>query len=215
MRKIYGIIIAIAVIISTFANSAIFSYAANKTIDGIEIEGEYLIHDIDQVHTRYVVVAKNISGKDLSVVAKFYARKDNGNPIKSVTDGASAVKDGQSFMLYGQFKNKDIEEAAGFSYDLTVSETDGCRYDSVGFSVEEDLDNALNVTGTNYSSEDVSCINVRSVFFKDGEAVAFDTVNIGDLGYLLRSGSTNTQKIGVLLPEYDDYLITYFVADDI
>ncbi|WP_026660664.1 hypothetical protein [Butyrivibrio sp. AC2005] len=215
MRKIYGLIIAIAVIISTFSNSTIISYAANKTAEGIKIEGEYLISDIDGIHTRYVVVAKNTSDKDLAVVAKFYALKANGNPIKSVTDGASAVKSGQSFMLYGQFKKKDIEDAASFSYEITVTETTGCRYDEVGFDIEAGLDNALEVTGTNYSSEDVGCINVRSVFFKDGEAVAFDTVNIGDAAYSLRSGSTNTQEIGVLLPEYDDYLVTYFVADEL
>ncbi|WP_026664802.1 hypothetical protein [Butyrivibrio sp. FC2001] len=215
MRRIYSLIIAIAVIISMFTSSAIISYAANQTADGIKIEGEYLISDIDGIHTRYVVVAKNVSDKDLSVIAKFYALKANGNPVKSVTDGASAVKKGQSFMLYGQFKNSDIEEATEFSYEITVKETDNCRYDAVGFDVEAGIDSALAVTGTNYSSEDVGCINVRSIFFKNGEAVAFDTVNIGDYGYSLRSGSSNTQEIGMLLPEYDDYLVTYSVASDL
>ncbi len=214
MRKIYGLIIAIAVIFSTFSFTFI-SYAANKTADGIKIEGEYLISDIDGIHTRYVVVAKNVSDKDLAVVAKFYALKPGGNPVKSVTDGASAIKSGQSFMLYGQFRNSDIEEAESFSYEITVNETDSCKYDAVSFNVEEGTDNVLEVTGTNYSSEDVSCINVRSVFFKDGEAVAFDTVNIGDCGYFLRSGSTNTQELGMLLPDYDDYIVTYSVADEL
>ncbi|WP_408070659.1 hypothetical protein [Butyrivibrio sp. JL13D10] len=215
MKKIYGLIAAIAVIISIFSTSSFVSYASNKTADGIAIDGEYLITDNDGMHTRYVLIAKNISGKDLSVMAKFHAQKVDGNHIKSVTDGTAAVKNGQSFMLYGQFKNDDIEEAGGFSYEISSEETDSCMYDAIGLDVKTGTDSALTITGTNYSSEDVACVNVRSVFLKNGTPVAFDTVNIGDCAYSLRSGSSNTQDLGILVPEYDDYIVTYSVANEL
>ncbi|WP_022763080.1 MULTISPECIES: hypothetical protein [unclassified Butyrivibrio] len=215
MRKIYGIIITIAVFISIFANSSFTITAASGQgmADGLQINGEYLIMDSDNLHSEYVVIATNKSGKDLSVVAKFFAVGGNGNPIKTVYDSASAIKNGQSFILYGQFKNSELKDVASYSYTLMTGITEDCKYDSVNVDVESQ-EGVLEVTGTNYSSEDTSLVNVRTIFFKDGSPVAFDHVNLGDSAYSLRSGSSNTQELGQLHPEYDNYLITYSVASD-
>ncbi|WP_029320654.1 hypothetical protein [Butyrivibrio sp. AE3004] len=216
MKRLYSIIISITAVISVFSGSAVISNAANNSNDanGLKINNEYKIEDADGLHIRYVVMATNTSGKDLEVFAVFNANASNGQIVKTVSDDAYAVKSGQSFMLYGQFKNSDIEDATDFSYDLKTSDTSLCRYDAVSLDVAKAEDNTLSVTGTNYSTEDIGCINVRTVFFKDGAPVAFDTVNIGDSGYLLRSGSSNTQELGMLLEDYDNYVVTYVAADD-
>ena len=160
------------------------------------------------------VVAKNISGDDLSVSADFYALNTNGTTAKRVSDSTDSIKDGQTFILYGQFKNSDIKEATGYSYKLSTKTAASCNYDAVNIDVSEGDNNSLCVTGTNYSAEDIGLVGIRAVFFKEGTPVAFDYVNIGDEAYTLHSGSSNTQSIGVLLDDYDDYILTYSIADD-
>ncbi|WP_026528679.1 hypothetical protein [Butyrivibrio sp. VCD2006] len=214
MRKIYGIIITIAVVISIFSDSALISTAANNS-DGIQINGEYLISDTDGMHSEYVLIAKNISGIDLTVTANFFAASSESDTVKAVSDTAPAIKNGQTFILYGQFKNSDLENASGISYKLTTAATNSCKYDAVNVDASANEDGVLEITGTNYSSEDVSLVNVRTVFFKDGTPVGFDHVNLGDSAYSFRSGSSNSQELGMIHPEYDNYIITYTVADEL
>ena len=56
---------------------------------------------------------------------------------------------------------------------------------------------------------DIQSVGVRSVFMKNGRAVAFDTVNIADAGITFHGGSTNSQIIGTRAGDYDDMIITY------
>ena len=216
MRNIYGIIITISLFFSIFANSSFVANAASGqgVTEGLQINAEYLIRDTDGMHSEFVVIATNNSGEDLCVSADFHAVASNNSPIKTVSDEASAVKNGQSFILYGQFKNDDVVDASSFTYELMTDSTDDCKYDSVNVDVAADEDGVLEVTGTNYSSEDISLVNVRTVFFKDGKPVAFDHVNLGDSAYSFRSGSSNTQELGMLHPEYDNYILTYSVAGE-
>ena len=207
--------IVISEILSIFANSShILNAASSNGNDGIQINAEYLISDIDGMHSEYVVIAKNTSGKDLSVKACFEALSADNDPVKVVSDEALAVKNGQSFILYGQFKNDDIEDAASYSYKLTSDITDDCKYDCVNIDTTSDEDGVLTVSGINYSSENISLVNVRCVFFKDGAPVFFDHVNLGDGAYTFRSGSSNTQELGMLHPDYDNYVLTYQVSGD-
>lgn len=217
MRKIYGIIITIAVFISVFANSSFITNAASGhgIAEGLQINAEYLIRDIDGMHNEYVVIATNNSGSDVHVSAYFHAVASTGNPIKTVSDEAKAIKNGQTFILYGQFKNEDVIDVSSYSYDLITDAASDCKYDSVNIDVEAEESGTLEVTGTNYSSEDISLVNVRTVFFKDGKPVAFDHVNLGDSAYSFRSGSSNTQEIGMVPVEYDNYILTYSVSSDI
>ncbi len=216
MKKIYSIIISIALIFGAFTPVHVLA-RANQSVSAsdISIDAEYLIKDQDGLHSRYVVIASNSTGSDISVKADFYALNSEGSPIVAVHDSADAVKAGQSFIMYGQFKNDAIADAASFTYDLRGETTSQCRYDAVGLDVQKSADNELNITGTNFSASDVNLINVRGVFFKDGAPVAFDTVNIGDSGYTLRSGSSGIQQLGMTLEDYDDYVITYTASSDI
>ncbi len=209
MRKIYGIIIAIALIFGAFTPVEVLAKASD-----ISVNAEYLIRDQDGIHSRYVVLATNASGSDISVKADFYALDASGKPIKVVHDYADAVKNGQNFIIYGQFKNDSIADVASFSYDIRVETTGSCRYDAIGLDVQKDDSSTLNVTGTNFSASDVNLVNVRSVFFKDGVPVAFETVNVGDSAYVLHSGNTNNQQLAMVPVDYDDYIVTYTVSCD-
>ncbi len=209
MRKIYGIIIAIALVFGAFTPVKVLA----KTSD-ISVNAEYLIRDQDGIHSRYVVLATNASGMDISVKADFFALDASGTPIKVVHDTAEAVKNGQTFILYGQFKNESIADVASFDYSINVTKTSSCRYDAIGLDVQQDEANTLNIAGTNFSASDVNLVNVRGVFFKGGVPVAFETVCIGDSGYALHSGSSNNQQLALVPVDYDDYIITYTVSSD-
>ncbi len=213
MKKILSFVISITTAMIFVAGSATVSNAKTGEND-IKITDEYEIADADGLHTRYVIIATNNSDKDLEVSAFFSAVASDGDAIKTVSDCENTVKAGQSFMLYGQFKNSDIEDAADFSYTLESEITENCRYDSVDIDVQKNVDNSLSVTGINNTSEDVSYVNVRTVFFKNGSPVAFDTVNLGDSAFSLQGEGSNTQELGMLLEDYDDYLLTYSVAGD-
>ena len=209
MKKIYGIIVSIALLIGLIAPVSINAKAAS--VSDISISGEYLIKDSDGLHSRYVVLATNNSEKDLTVEADFHALSGR-KAVKTVHDCAEAVKAGQSFIVYGQFRNDQIAKASGYTYDLKVSETSSCKYDAVNMEITKSDDNTIIVTGTNYSQSDVYSVNTRCLFFKDGTPIAFDTVNIGDSGQLLRSGKAGVQQLGMIPVDYDDYTVTYSVS---
>ena len=209
MRKIYGIIIAIALIFGAFTPVKVLA----KTSD-ISVNAEYLIRDQDGIHSRYVVLATNASGMDISVKADFFALDASGNPIKVVHDCAEAVRNGQTFILYGQFKTESIADVASFDYSLNVTKASNCRYDAIGIDVQKDEANTLNIVGTNFSTSDVNLVNVRGIFFKEGMPVAFEAVCVGDSGYALHSGSVGNQQLAMVPVDYDDYIITYTVSSD-
>lgn len=213
MKKILVSIISFTIALIFVAGSATVSNA-KEGISDLKITDEYTIADADGLHTRYVIIATNNSDKDLEVSAFFSATASDGDIIKTVSDCGNTVKAGQSFMLYGQFKSSDIEEASDITYSLESLDSQNCRYDSVDIDVQKNIDNSLSVTGINNTSEDVSCVNVRTIFFKDGSPIAFDTVNLGDSAFSLQGEGSNTQELGMLLDDYDDYLLTYSVAGD-
>ena len=210
MKRIYGIVIAVAIaFVATFSFNV---YAKGSTKD-VRVNNEYVIIDMNGYNTRYVLECTNISDSDLMAGAVFYARDDEGNVVKKVSDCGYMVKSGASFILYGQFKTVEVSGISNFDYDITAEKTSECRADAVGVECNSSEEGSLVVSGTNYSSSDVEGINVRSVFYKDGEPVAFDTVNIADTGYTLHSGSSNTQELAMQDFEYDDYVVTWSVSD--
>ena len=211
MRNIIGIIIAITLTITALSPVSADAAMSSASASDISIKGEYLIRDNDGMHSRYVVLAENTSPDDISVKADFHALSSDGKEIKTVHDVASAVKSGQTFIIYGQYLNDAIADAASFSYDLHVNSTSGCRYDAVSVDVSRTANDTIAVSGTNYSKSDVIAVNVRGVFYKDGVPVAFDTVNIGDQGYVLSGGAGSVQELMQTFTDYDDYVITYFV----
>ena len=73
----------------------------------------------------------------------------------------------------------------------------------------KNIGDCVEVIATNYSKFDIQSVGVRSVFMKNGRAVAFDTVNIADAGTTFHGGSTNSQVIGARAGDYDDVIITY------
>ncbi len=214
MRKnLFSVIITMGVVLSVlFLNSdlspAQTSYAAEETDGGITVDSEYIIPDSCGFSTYYVVVATNNTGKDISVEADFVAKDNDGNSLYKVNDQHEAVRDGQQFIIYGQFANSRIEGASDYDYSFEVSPTDRCAYNSVKVDAERSGD-AVTVNATNYSDKDVQGVGVRTVFLKDGEAVAFDTVNIADEGVTFHGGSSNSQEVGMFAGNYDDYLLTY------
>ncbi len=213
-------------IISTLGASLIFflfvnSYgigvlaveASEFSSDSITIDGIYTISDNMDWCTYYVVVATNNTGKDVAVGADFIAVDGDSNVLSKVHDYSEAVKDGQQFILYGQFKNDRIADAKSFDYNFRIAQTDNCTYSSVNLdSVKEDV--GIQVEATNYSEKDIQGVGVRTVFLKDGQAVAFDTVNIADVGYVFHGGSTNSQVVGYNAADYDEYIMTYTSAGD-
>ena len=212
MKKgLFSIIITSGVILSVLflsINPAKTSYAAEEPGDGITVDSEYIIPDSCGFSTYYVVVATNNTGKDISVKADFVAKDNDGNSLYKVNDGQEAVRDGQQFIIYGQFANSRIEGVSDYDYSFEVSPSDRCAYNSVKLDAER-KDDVLKVSATNYSDKDLQGVGVRTVFLKGGEAIAFDTVNIADEGTAFHGGSSNSQEVGMFAGDYDDYLVTY------
>ena len=184
------------------------SYAAEETMGDITIDSEYMIPDNIGWCTYYVVVATNNTGSDISISADFVAKDASGNVLRKVNDYADAVKNDQQFILYGQFVNAEVGNASDYEYAYTINPTDRCAYTSVAIDTR-DIGDCVQVSATNYSEYDIQSVGVRSVFMKNGKAVAFDTVNIADAGITFHGGSTNSQVIGTRAGDYDDMILTY------
>ena len=213
-KRLFSSIITLGVLASLIFFSdpefipATTAYAENDISGEITVNEEYLIPDNLGFFTYYVVVATNNTGSDISISADFMARDRSGNLIRKVNDYSDAVRNGQQFILYGQFNSKGIKNATAFEYDYTVSPTDRCAYSQVSLNADR-TGQLIELTATNYAKYDIQCANVRTVFKKNGKAVAFDTVNIADMGIIFHSGSTNSQVMGMNAGDYDDYVITY------
>ena len=211
-RRVYSMILALGMIFSLFyflgSESALTVYAENDLTNGITIEDEYLIPDSLDWCTYYVVVARNNTGSDICISADFVAKDRSGEVLKKVNDYSEAVKKDQQFILYGQFLNKEIRNAAAYEYDYSVSTTDKCAYSSVALDTKN-TGECVEVSATNYSKFDIQSVGVRTVFIKNGRAVAFDTVNIADTGIIFHGGSTNSQVVGTYAGDYDNYIMTY------
>jgi hypothetical protein len=213
MKKVLGNVLAVGMMIILLSGlcsaktPATTVYAA-ELADGITIDDEYVIPDSIGWCTYYVLVATNNTGCDISISADFVAKDSSGNVIKKVNDYSDAVKKDQQFILYGQFNDKDIANAKSFEYTYTVNTTDKCAYSSVEVATKDEGE-YVEVSATNYSEFDIQSVGVRSVFMKDGRAVAFDTVNIADAGITFHGGSTNSQVIGVTAGDYDNIILTY------
>ena len=183
-------------------------YAENDLSSGITVEDEYVIPDGLGWCTYYVIVATNNTGKDICISADFVAKDKSGGILKKVNDYSEAVKKGQQFILYGQFLNTEIRNAKGYDYSYSVSTTDRCAYNSVMLDTKSSLE-GVEVSATNSSKFDIQSVGVRTVFMKNGKAIAFDTVNIADNGIIFHGGSTNSQVIGTHAGDYDNFLMTY------
>lgn len=188
--------------------------AADPSAQGIKIESEYTIPDDMGWCTYYVLIATNNTGKDVTVSADFTSFDKGGKALNKVNDYAEAVKKGQQFILYGQFVNSKNPGMASCKYALTVKETENCTYSSVNLDAAK-KGTCLEVSATNYSEKDIQGVGVRTVFLKNGKAVAFDTVNIADSGYTFHGGSTNSQAMGVTAGDYDEYIMTYTSAGNL
>ena len=82
------------------------AYAYEPSASDILIQNEYVIPDVSGFFTYYVLVAQNNSEIDLSVDADFTALDGSGNALYKVNDYADAVKKGQQFIIYGQFRHE-------------------------------------------------------------------------------------------------------------
>lgn len=211
-RRVCSIILTLGMVLSLFiflgSRDASVVYAANDLASGITINEEYLIPDSIGWCTYYVIVATNNTGSDIAISADFVAKNRSGSVMKKVNDYSEAVKKDQQFILYGQFLNSEIKGASGYDYTYTVSKTDKCAYTSVALDTKN-IGDCVEVSATNYSKFDIQSVGVRTVFMKNGKAVAFDTVNIADSGIIFHGGSTNSQVIGVSAGDYDNYFLTY------
>jgi hypothetical protein len=190
---------------------AITVYAAEPSVLNISINSEYVIPDGYDWCTYYVVVATNNTGKDITINAEFTALDKAGKVLGKSQDFSDAVKKGQQFILYGQFKNADIAGADDYKYTFSLAETDNCTYNSVNIDAVNNGE-CLQVSATNYSEHDIQGVGVRTVFLRNGKAVGFDTVNIADVGYTFHGGSTNSQMVGHNTGSYDNYILTYTSA---
>jgi hypothetical protein len=218
-KRIFSTIIAVGASLILFLGEnvcgfgTLTAHASEFSSDSITIDNVYTIPDGYDWCTYYVVVATNNTGKDIAIGADFVAVDGDSQVLSQVHDYSEAVKKGQQFILYGQFKNEDIDSAKNFDYNLKVSETDNCTYSSVNLDAAKEVEgDGLQVQATNYSEHDIQGVGVRTVFLKDGEPVAFDTVNIADVGYVFHGGSTNSQVVGINAGQYDDYIMTYTSA---
>jgi hypothetical protein len=211
-KRIFSSIVTLGaclgIILGVISTNSLPSYAAAEPQGEITIDDEYLIPDSMDWCTYYVVVATNNTGSDISISADFVAKDKKGTVLRKVNDYSDAVKAGQQFILYGQFLNSATKGAASYEYAYTINPTDRCAYSSVTFDAARS-DDGIQVKATNGSKFDVQGVGVRTVFMKDGKAVAFDTVNIADTGWTFRSGSTNSQVIGMNAGDYDKYIMTY------
>ena len=205
---------ALLVVVDPCKNLPSVAKAADISSSLITINSEYAIPDKFDWCTYYVLIATNNTGKDISISADFMALDKKGNELSKVNDYSEAVKKGQQFILYGQFLNKNIKNVGKFRYDLKIAETDNCTYNSVDVDAV-DVGECVQVSATNYSGKDIQGVGVRTVFLKQGKPVAFDTVNIADVGYVFHGGSTNSQIIGYNAGKYDDYIMTYTSAGNV
>ncbi|MBQ8031454.1 MAG: hypothetical protein IJ260_07995, partial [Butyrivibrio sp.] len=164
--------------------------------------------------TYYVIVATNNTGKDIAISADFLAKDKAGNVIRKVNDYSDAVKNGQQFILYGQFSQESIRKVTSFEYDYNVVPTDKCAYSQVSVNAKRN-GHLVELSATNYSKYDIQGVGVRTIFLKNGKPIAFDTVNIADLGTIFHGGSTNYQVVGMNVPDYDDVVVTYTSVSNI
>ena len=207
------LVLFIVLVPNSSKDSTSVAYAENNLLSGIRIDREYIIPDSIDFCTYYVILATNNTGSDIRVSADFTALDAEGNVLRKVNDYSDAVKKGQQFILYGQFNNKVAVMAADYIFEFTVSETDRCAYTAVAIDTK-DMDNAIEVSATNMMGRDIQCVDVRTVFIKNGRAVAFDKVNIADAGTTFHGGSTNSQMIGMFAGDYDNFIMTYTTAAD-
>lgn len=219
-KRIFSILAAVGMAlfftlkISNAPFDASVVFASDPLSRNIKIENEYMVPDDMGWCTYYVLIASNETGKDIAVSADFTAYNKAGKALNKVNDYSEAVKKGQKFILYGQFVNSKNPGISSCKYTLDVKETQNCTYTSVDLDASRS-GSCLEVSATNYSEKDIQGVGVRTVFFKNGKAVAFDTVNIADSGYTFHGGSTNSQAMGVNAGEYDDYIITYTSAGNL
>lgn len=211
MKKVLFLSVAVFLLTFLASHSCDIAYAQEPSSSEIRIDNEYVIPDRFGKSTYYVVVATNNTGMDISISADFTALDKSGEVLYKVNDYFDAVKKDQQFIIYGQFLNDKIKGAKNYTYEITVNGTDNCKYSAIDLSTSES-GQLVEVSATNYSEYDVDWVGVRMVFFRNGRAVAFDTVNIADEGYTFHGGSTNSQLVGYNAGSYDDYLVTYTCA---
>lgn len=208
----FSIALLSAILVINVSHNILISYASGNTVPSgnVVVTEEYLIPDEAGISSRYVLLASNETDSNIAISAEFYAVDSDGDVLATVTDYIDAVRKDQEFILYGQFKNEIVENAANFKYTLSFDYTDECAYDAIDIKTDTDEGSTvIDVTGTNYAQKDVEGISVRAIFYSDNKPVAFDYVNIADSGYLLHSGSTNYQQIGTVNIPFDDYVVTY------
>lgn len=218
-KRFFSLFVAMGMIISALSIESEFvpgktAYAENEAPSGVAIDDEYLIPDGMGYFTYYVVVATNNTGNDIAISADFLAKDKAGNVIRKVNDYSDAVKNGQQFILYGQFSQESIRKAASFEYDYNVVPTDKCAYSQVSVNAKRN-GHIVELSATNYSKYDIQGVGVRTIFLKNGKPIAFDTVNIADLGTTFHGGSTNYQVVGMNVPDYDDVVVTYTSVSNI
>ncbi len=218
-KRFFSLFIAMGMIVSALSIESDFvpaktAYAENEAPSGVSIDDEYLIPDGMGYFTYYVVVATNNTGSGIAISADFLAKDKGGTVLRRVNDYSDAVKSGQQFILYGQFKTESIRHAASFEYDYSIVPTDKCAYSQVSVNAQRN-GNIVELSATNYSKYDIQGVGVRTIFLKDGRPIAFDTVNIADVGTTFRGGSTNYQVVGMNVSDYDDVVVTYTSVSDV
>ena len=218
-KRFFSVVVAMGMIISALSIEsdllpAKTAYAENEPGYGVTIDDEYLIPDGIGYFTYYVVVATNNTGNDIAISADFLAKDKAGNVIRKVNDYSDGVKNGQQFILYGQFSQESISKAASFEYDYSIATTNKCAYSQVSVSAQKN-GSLVELSATNYSKYNVQGVGVRTIFLKNGKPIAFDTVNIADVGTTFRGGSTNYQVVGMNVSDYDDVVVTYTSVSDI
>ncbi len=216
-KRIFSNILTMGLVLILFLSigSGNFSagtvYAENDLNNGITIDDEYLIPDTAGYFTYYVVIATNNTGSDIRISADFLAKDKSGSTLAKVNDYSDAVKSGQQFILYGQFKRDVASSAASYEYSYNASATDKCAYNAFIVNTASAEDNLV-VTATNSSKAASESVIVRTLFLKNGRAVGFDTVNIASQGVEFYGGSTSSQALGYSVPDYDSYIVTYTIA---
>ena len=215
-KRTFSTLMTLAVSLILFLTGGFCAYslkvdASDLSTKNILVNSEYVIPDGFDYSTYYVVVATNNTGKDIKISADFVALDDNGEVLAKVNDYFDAVKKDQQFILYGKFLNTRIKNAVKYQYVFNIAETDNCTYNSVDIDTSN-IGSCIEVSATNYSEKDIQGVGIRTVFLKRGKPVAFDTVNIADVGYVFHGGSTNSQVIGYNAGSYDDYIMTYTSA---
>ncbi len=217
-KRFFSVLIALGMVLSVFYFESDFvpastTYAENEASGEITVDDEYLIPDGIGFFTYYVVVATNNTGKDIRISADFFAKDKAGTVLRKVNDYAEAVKSGQQFILYGQFLTDSVKSATSFEYVYNTVPTDKCAYSHVSVNARKN-DGLVELAATNYSKYDIQGVGIRTIFLKNGRPVAFDTVNIADVGTTFHGGSTNYQVVGMNVSDYDDVVVTYTSVAD-